>query len=205
MKKISILSFMLVLLFFSTLAQAEQYRLACKIGPADLTGASFGDKTRFFGKVMDFDVDTEQKIIYSKDLRSETDEVIVHGLWPDAQLIGTFGKQEIAWNNELLMEEDPYLKYKYVSYIEKPSNKKDTKRILYISIQEYKRSPLARVPKLLNKFKHDEMKEKLKKGEITQEEFDKFEAKINKSKEGPIVKGTLFKFKFNCKKTLLEN
>ena len=49
------------------------------------------------------------------------------------------------------------------------------------------------------------MKEKLKKGEITQEEFDKFEAKINKSKEGPIVKGILFKFKFNCKKTLLEN
>ena len=45
------------------------------------------------------------------------------------------------------------------------------------------------------------MVEKLNKGEITQEEFDKFEAEQNKPPKTQTVKEDTFKFKFTCIKT----
>jgi hypothetical protein len=206
-KAIKILLALFLTVSFSNYSFAEQYRLACKIGPFDLQGTSFADKTRLLNKVMDFDVDTEIRMIYSKDLRSSTDEVILHGLWPDAKLIGTFGKQEIAWNNEVLTSEDPWEQYRYTSFVEKKSKKQSKdERTLHVTIQTYKKRPVLgqiKKPKFLKEKKHEEMVEKLNKGEITQEEFDKFEAEQNKPLKTETVKKDTFKFKFTCIKTPL--
>jgi len=192
---------------FSNYSFAEQYRLACKIGAFDLEGTAFADKARFYNKVMDFDVDTEIGMIYSKDLRASTDEVIIHGLWPDAELTGTFGKQEIAWNNELLTSEDPWRQYRYTSFVEKKlKNQRKDERTLHVTIQSYIKRPVIgqiKTPKFLKEKKHEEMVEKLNKGEITQEEFDKFEAEQNKPPKTQTVKEDTFKFKFTCIKTPL--
>ena len=206
-KAIKMLLALFLTVSFSNYSFAEQYRLACKIGAFDLKGTSFADKTRLLNKIMDFDVDTEIGMIYSKDLRSPTDEVIIHGLWPDAELTGTFGKQEIAWNNELVMGEDPWRQYKYTSFVEKKSkNQRKNERTLHITIQSYIKRPVfgqIKMPKIVKEKKHDEMVEKLNKGEITQEEFDKFEAEQNKPPKMETVKEDTFRFKFTCIKTPL--
>ena len=206
-KAIKMLLALVLTVSFSNLSFAEQYRLACKIGAFDLKETSFADKARFLNKVMDFDVDTEIGMIYSKDLRASTDEVIIHGLWPDAELTGTFGKQEIAWNNEVLMSEDPWRQYRYTSFVEKKlKNQGKDERTLHVTIQSYIKRPVLgqiKTPKLIKKIKHEEMVEKLNKGEITQEEFDKFEAEQNKPPKTQTVKEDTFKFKFTCIKTPL--
>ena len=187
---------------FSNLSFAEQYRLACKIGAFDLKETSFGDKARFLNKIMDFDVDTEIGMIYSKDLRASTDEVIIHGLWPDAELTGTFGKQEIAWNNELLMSEDPWRQYRYTSFVEKKSkNQGKDERTLHVTIESYIEKPVLGQSKGLKKIQETVMKGKLDRGEITQEEFDKFKAEQNDPTKTKTVKEETFKFKFTCIRT----
>ena len=187
---------------FSNYSFAEQYRLACKIGAFDLKDTSFADKARLLNKVMDFDVDTEIGMIYSKDLRASTDEVIIHGLWPDAELTGTFGKQEIAWNNELLMSKDPWNQYRYTSFVEKKSKKqRKDERTLHITIESYIKKPVLGQSKGLKKIQETVMKGKLDRGEITQEEFDKFKAEQNDSTKTKTVKEDTFKFKFTCIKT----
>ena len=187
---------------FSNYSFAEQYRLACKIGAFDLKETSFGDKARFLNKIMDFDVDTEIGMIYSKDLRASTDEVIIHGLWPDAELTGTFGKQEIAWNKGLLMSKDPWNQYRYTSFVEKKSKKqRKDERTLHITIESYIKKPVLGQSKGLKKIQEMVMKGKLDRGEITQEEFDKFKAEKNDPTKIQTVKEDTFKFKFTCIKT----
>ena len=203
-KVIKMLLALVLTVSFSNLSFAEQYRLACKIGAFDLKETSFADKARLLNKVMDFDVDTEIGMIYSKDLRASTDEVIVHGLWPDAELTGTFGKQEIAWNNELLMSKDPWNQYRYTSFVEKKSkNQKKNERTLHITIESYIKKPVLGQSKNLNKIQEVVMKGKLDKGEITQEEFDKFKTEQKDSVKTKTVKEETFKFKFTCIKTPL--
>ena len=206
-KVIKMLLALVLTVSFSNYSFAEQYRLACKIGAFDLKETSFADKARLLNKVMDFDVDTEIGMIYSKDLRASTDEAIIHGLWPDAELTGTFGKQEIAWNNELLMSEDPWRQYRYTSFVEKKlKNQRKDERTLHVTIQSFIKRPVIgqiKKPKFLKEKIHKEMVEKLNKGEITQEEFDKFEAEQSKPPKMETVKEDTFKFKFTCIKTPL--
>ena len=201
-KVIKMLLALVLTVSFSNLSFAEQYRLACKIGAFDLKETSFADKARFLNKIMDFDVDTEIGMIYSKDLRASTDEVIIHGLWPDAELTGTFGKQEIAWNNELLMSENPWTQYRYTSFVEKKSkNQRKDERTLHITIESYIKQPVLDQSKGLKKIQEMLMKGKLDRGEITQEEFDKFKAEQNDSTKTKTVKEETFKFKFACIRT----
>lgn len=203
-KAIKMLLALVLTVSFSNYSFAEQYRLACKIGAFDLKGTAFGEKTRFLNKIMDFDVDTEIGMIYSKDLRASTDEVIIHGLWPDAKLTGTFGKQEIAWNNDLVINEDPWRQYKYTSFVEKKSKKqKKNERTLNITIESYIKKPVLGQSKNLNKIQEVVMKGKLDKGEITQEEFDKFKTEQKDTVKTKTVKEETFKFKFTCIKTPL--
>jgi len=125
-KKFNKTILLIIFLLFSQNAFAEKYRLACKIGAFNLEGTAFSDKTRFYNKIMDFDVDTEVGI-YSPDLRAESDEVIIHGLFPAAEFSQTSGSQELAWNNELLMDDGtkvkPWTKYKYNSFLKKKTNR----------------------------------------------------------------------------------
>ena len=203
-KSIKTLLALVLTVFFSNYSFAEQYRLACKIGAFDLKGTAFGEIPRFLNKIMDFDVDTEIGMIYSKDLRASTDEAIIHGLWPDAKLTGTFGKQEIAWNNDLVINEDPWQQYKYSSFVEKKSKKqKKDERTLNITIESYIKKPVLGQSKNLNKIQEVVMKGKLDKGEITQEEFDKFKTEQKDSVKTKTVKEETFKFKFTCIKTPL--
>ena len=198
-KVIKILLAFFLTVSFSNLSFAEQYRLACKIGTFDLKETSFGDKARFRNKVMDFDVDTKIGMIYSKDLRASTDEVIIHGLWPDAELTRAVGKQDIAWNNEILISEDPWTQYRYTSFVEKKSKtQRKDERTLHITIESYIKNPSVQVLKL---FQERTMKGKLDRGEITQEEFDKFKAKQNDPTKTKTVKEETFKFKFTCIRT----
>ena len=203
-KLIKTLLALVLTVFFSNYSFAEQYRLACKIGAFDLKGTAFAEIPRFLNKIMDFDVDTEIGMIYSKDLRASTDEVIIHGLWPDAKLTGTFGKQEIAWNNDLVINKDPWTQYKYFSFVEKKSKKqKKDERTLNITIESYIKKPVLGQSKNLNKIQEVVMKGKLDKGEITQEEFDKFKTEQKDSVKTKTVKEETFKFKFTCIKTPL--
>ena len=93
-------SFLISLFLFSFQSvHAEKYRLACKVKPLDLSGTSLGERGRFLNNIMDFDIDTEVGI-YSPDLREETDEVILHGLWPETNFNTPLKNQELAWKNE---------------------------------------------------------------------------------------------------------
>ena len=57
--------------------------------------------------------------------------------------------------------------------------------------------------KNLNKIQEVVMKGKLDKGEITQEEFDKFKTEQKDTVKTKTVKEETFKFKFTCIKTPL--
>ena len=144
----------ILLILFSTASFAEMYRLECKIRAFDLKDTSFGDKARLFNKVMNFDVDTDRGI-YSPDLREESDEVIIHGLWPDAKLSGTLGNQELAWNNELKINDKTL--YKYSSYLKKKGSRdKINERKLNITIKEFQIDQSGNVGnKLITSFKFE--------------------------------------------------
>ena len=121
-------SFLISLFLFSFQSvHAEKYRLSCKVKPLDLSGTSLGERGRFLNNIMDFDIDTEIGI-YSPDLREETDEVILHGLWPETNFNTPLKNQELAWKNELLindgMTEGEWTYYKYKSYLSKKRNKR---------------------------------------------------------------------------------
>ena len=199
----------ILLIFFLLYPQsvwAEKYRLACKIGAFNLEGTAFQDKTRFYNKVMDFDVDTEVGI-YSPDLRASSDEVIIHGLWPDAKLIQPFGSQELSWNNELLINDGSdggeWVKYKYTSFVKKKTSRnKANERMLNITIQDYRLNKKS-IDQKVSKLMEIKKKQELDQGKISQEEFDKWK----ESKENPNPENTpkkvvnTFKFEFKCTKS----
>ena len=53
--------------------------------------------------ILNFNVDTENKIS-SSDMNDELnpDKIILHGLWPDAELLEPSFGEEISWQNQLL-------------------------------------------------------------------------------------------------------
>lgn len=203
-------SFLISLFLFSfQSAHAEKYRLACKVKPLDLSGTSLGERGRFLNNIMDFDIDTEVGI-YSPDLREETDEVILHGLWPETNFNTPLKNQELAWKNELLindgMTEGEWTYYKYNSYLSKKRNKnKPQERILNITIQDYR---LAKNFKIQNYIKllEDKKREDLKNNKISEEEFNQWlNNKDNLSDKEiadlPKKLNNTFNFEFNCNRS----
>jgi len=209
-KKFNKIILLIIFLLFSQNAFAEKYRLACKIGAFNLEGVAFSDKTRFYNKIMDFDVDTEVGI-YSPDLRAESDEVIIHGLWPDAKFSQTSGSQELAWNNELLMDDGtegkPWTKYKYISFINKKTNRdKKNERVLNITIQDWRLDDKKIKPKVIQDIEVRKKKMELEKGNITQEEYNNWyknrKELTNQDPESlPKKLHNTYKFEFKCIKS----
>ena len=201
---------LIIFLLFSQNAFAEKYRLACKIGAFNLEGTAFSDKTRFYNKIMDFDVDTEVGI-YSPDLRAESDEVIIHGLFPAAEFSQTSGSQELAWNNELLMDDGtkvkPWTKYKYNSFIKKKTNRdKKNERVLNITIQDWRLDDKKIKPRVIQELEVRKKKIELEKGNITQEEYNnwyKTRKEVNNQDPESLPKKlyNTYKFEFKCIKS----
>ena len=73
----------------------------------------------------------------------KSDKVIIHGLWPDAELTGSMVTEEVAWRNQLLIDDGnspnkPWVLYKYISSVlKKTDREKDNERIVKITILEY--------------------------------------------------------------------
>ena len=183
----------------------EKYKLTCKVGLTNLKGTSLLDKSRFFGKNINLEIDTKVGV-YSDDYKDKSDVVILHGIWPEVKFT-TISDHYLGWSNELIIDENNTL-YVYKSDIIKKNNsaldkilKKD-KMKLNIVISEYslkENKPSETLQKLFKK-------NQLEKGIITQEQFDEW---INGLKSLPTTniddlpkkyKG-LFSFKFDCLKS----
>ena len=209
-KKFNKIILLVIFLIFSQNAFAEKYRLACKIGAFNLEGTAFSDKTRFYNKIMDFDVDTEVGI-YSPDSRAESDEVIIHGLFPAAEFSQTSGSQELVWNNELLMDDGtkvkPWTKYKYNSFIKKKTNRdKKNERVLNITIQDWRLDDKKIKPRVIQELEVRKKKIELEKGNITQEEYNnwyKTRKEVNNQDPESLPKKlyNTYKFEFKCIKS----
>jgi len=209
-KKFNKIILLIIFLLFSQNAFAEKYRLACEIGAFNLEGVAFSDKTRFYNKIMDFDVDTEVGI-YSPDLRAESDEVIIHGLWPDAEFSQISASQELAWNNELLMDDGtkgkPWTKYKYNSFLKKKTNRdKKNERVLNITIQDWRLDDKKIKPRVIQELEVRKKKMELEKGNITQEEYNnwyKTRKEVNNQDPESLPKKlyNTYKFEFKCIKS----
>ena len=209
-KKFNTIILLIIFLSFSQNAIAEKYRLTCKIGAFNLEGTAFSDKTRFYNKIMDFDVDTEVGI-YSPDLRAESDEVIIHGLFPAAEFSQTSGSQELAWNNELLMDDGtkvkPWTKYKYNSFLKKKTNRdKKNERVLNITIQDWRLDDKKIKPRVIQELEVRKKKMELEKGNITQEEYNnwyKTRKEVNNQDPESLPKKlyNTYKFEFKCIKS----
>ena len=217
----------LTIVFFSLLLTgnvfAEKYSLICKVNLFDLEGTSWNDKTRFNGTVLNFNIDTENKIS-SNDMNDEKnpDKIILHGLWPDAELLEPSFGEEIYWENQLLISDgkspsifaanEPWTLYKYVGSIKKKTDKeKDNERILKITILEYVKKLTVEdiiieepsgITKALNDpdFDIDDFMKEVEK-EITGENDKKimFDPKQSTKKIKKTLKNT-FKFAFKCTK-----
>jgi hypothetical protein len=217
----------LTIVFFSLLLTgnvfAEKYSLICKVNLFDLEGTSWTDKTRFNGTVLNFNIDTENKIS-SNDMNDEKnpDKIILHGLWPDAELLEPSFGEEIYWENQLLISDgkspsiftsgDPWTLYRYVSNVKKKTDKeKDNQRILKITILEYVKKLTVEdiineepsgLTKALNDpdFNIDDFMEEVEK-EITGENDKKimFDPKQSTKNVKKTLKNT-FKFEFKCTK-----
>ena len=85
-------------------------------------------------------------------------------------------------------------------FLQNPQQKKN-ERTLNITIESYIKKPVLGQSKGLKKIQETVMKGKLDRGEITQEEFDKFKAEQNDSTKTKTVKEETFKFKFACIRT----
>ena len=219
---------LLAIVFFSLLmisnSIAEKYNLICKVNLFDLKGTSWSDMTRFNGTVLNFNIDTENKIS-SPDMNDEInpDKIILHGLWPDAKLLEpTFG-EEISWQNQLLISDgkspsifttgEPWTLYRYVSNVKKKTDKeKDNERILKITILEYVKKLTVEdiineepsgLTKALNDpdFNIDDFMKEVEK-EITGENDKKimFDPKQSTKNIKKTLKNT-FKFEFKCIKS----
>ena len=183
----------------------EKYKLTCKVGLTNLKGTSLLDKSRFFGKNINLEIDTKVGV-YSDDYKDKSDVVILHGIWPEVKFT-TISDHYLGWSNELIIDENNTL-YVYKSDIRKKNNsaldkilKKD-KMKLNIVISEYslkENKPSETLQKLFKK-------NQLERGIITQEQFDEW---INGLKSLPTTniddlpkkyKG-LFSFKFDCLKS----
>ena len=164
----------------------DKYKLTCDVGVLDLKNTSFLDRSRFVGKKINLEVDTNVGV-YSNDYQNkESDVIILHGLMPGAKF-SMKSDNLLSWKNELIFNDNNTL-YKYDSNIRKKNHtfldkiqKKDM-MILNIVISEYGNE---RKPPL----KFDDWKKSL---DINSE---------NKTENIPKKYKGLFDFKFECVKS----
>jgi len=165
----------------------DKYKLTCDVGVLDLKNTSLLDRSRFVGKKINLEVDTNVGV-YSDDYQNkESDVIILHGLFPDAKF-SMKSDNLLSWKNELIFNDNNTL-YKYDSNIRKKNHtfwdkiqKKDM-MILNIVISEY---DSGRKPPLKN---FDEWKKSLNVNSK------------NKTENEPKIYKGLFDFRFECIKS----